>query len=34
MSKKKVVSKPKPAPKLEELKGDAFRDEFKKMLMS
>lgn len=34
MSKKKVASKPKPAPKLEELKGDAFRDEFKKMLMS
>ena len=34
MSKKKVVSKPKPAPKLEELKGDAFREEFKKMLMS
>ena len=34
MSKKKVVSKAKPAPKLEELKGDAFRDEFKKMLMS
>ena len=34
MSKKKMVSKPKPAPKLEELKGDAFREEFKKMLMS
>ena len=34
MSKKKVVSKPKPAPKLEELKGDAFRNEFRKMLMS
>lgn len=34
VSKKKVVSKAKPAPKLEELKGDAFRDEFRKMLMS
>jgi hypothetical protein len=34
VSKKKVVSKAKPAPKLEELKGDAFRNEFRKMLMS
>lgn len=34
VSKKKVVKKPAPAPKLEELRGDAFRDEFKKMLMS
>lgn len=34
MSKKKVVSKPKTEPKLEELKGKAFRDEFRKMLMS
>ena len=34
VSKKKPVSKPKPEPKLEELKGDAFRAEFRKMLMS
>ena len=34
VSKKKVVSKTKPEPKLEELKGDAFRNEFRKMLMS
>lgn len=34
VSKKKPVSKPKPEPKLEELKGDAFRNEFRKMLMS
>ena len=34
VSKKKQVSKPKPEPKLEELKGDAFRAEFRKMLMS
>ena len=34
VSKKKVVSKAKPEPKLEELKGDAFRNEFRKMLMS
>lgn len=34
VSKKKVVKKPETKPKLEELKGDAFRDEFKKLLMS
>lgn len=34
VSKKKPVSKPKPEPKLEELKGDAFRAEFRRMLMS
>ena len=34
VSKKKPVSKPKPEPKLEELKGDAFRAEFRKMLMN
>ncbi len=34
VSKKKAVKKPAPKPRLEELKGDAFRDEFKKMLMS
>lgn len=34
VSKKKVVSKPKPAPKLEELKGEDFRKEFQKMLMT
>ena len=33
VSKKKVPSKPKPAPKLEELKGDEFRNAFKNMLM-
>ena len=34
LSKKKVVKKPETAPKLEELKGDDFRNEFKKLLMS
>lgn len=34
VSKKKVVKKPVQTPRLEELKGDAFRDEFKKMMMS
>jgi len=34
VSKSKVVSKPKPEPKLEELKGDDFRAEFRKMLMN
>lgn len=34
VSKKKVVKKPETKPKLEELKGDAFRNEFKKLLMS
>ena len=34
VSKKKVASKPKPKPKLEELKGDEFRNAFKSMLMS
>ena len=34
LSKKKVVKKPETAPKLEELKGDDFRKEFKKLLMS
>ena len=34
MSKKKAVSAPKTEPKVEELKGDEFRDAFKKMLMS
>ena len=34
VSKKKPVSKPKPEPKLEELRGDAFRAEFRKMLMN
>lgn len=34
VSKKKVVSKPKPTPKLEELKGEDFRKEFQKMLMT
>ena len=33
VSKKKVASKPKPKPKLEELKGDEFRNAFKEMLM-
>jgi hypothetical protein len=33
MSKKKVAKKPKPKPKMEELKGDEFRDAFKNMLM-
>lgn len=33
MSKKKVVSAPKPAPKPEELKGEDFRKAFKQMLM-
>lgn len=34
VSKKKAASKPKPAPKLEELKGEDFRKEFQKMLMT
>lgn len=34
VSKKRVSSKPKPKPKLEELKGDEFRSAFKDMLMS
>ena len=34
VSKKKAVKKPVTTPKLEELKGDDFRNEFKKMLMS
>ena len=34
MSKKKAVKKPSTEPKLEELKGDQFREEFKKLLMS
>ncbi len=34
VSKKKVVKKATPAPKLEELKGDEFRNAFKSMLMT
>ena len=34
VSKKKVSSKPKPKPRLEELKGEEFRNAFKNMLMS
>lgn len=34
MSKKKAVKKSSTEPKLEELKGDQFREEFKKLLMS